>query len=93
MYRYDELDQRLVDERVAEFRDQTRRFLAGQLSEEEFRSLRLRNGLYVQRFAPMLRIAVPYGLLSSKQLRMLGHIARTYDKGYGHVSTRTNIQF
>ena len=93
MYRYDELDQRLVDERVAEFRDQTRRFLAGQLPEEEFRSLRLRNGLYVQRFAPMLRIAVPYGLLSARQLRMLGHIARTYDKGYGHVSTRTNIQF
>jgi sulfite reductase (NADPH) hemoprotein beta-component len=93
VYRYDELDQRLVDERVAQFRDQTRRFLAGQLSEEEFRSLRLRNGLYIQRFAPMLRIAVPYGLLSSKQLRMLGHIARTYDKGYGHVSTRTNIQF
>ncbi len=93
MYRYDELDQRLVDERVAQFRDQTQRFLAGKLSEEEFRSLRLRNGLYVQRFAPMLRIAVPYGLLSSKQLRMLGHIARTYDKGYGHVSTRQNIQF
>ncbi|WP_036516460.1 nitrite/sulfite reductase [Nevskia soli] len=93
MYRYDELDQRLVDERVAQFRDQTRRFLAGKLSDEEFRSLRLRNGLYIQRFAPMLRIAVPYGLLSSKQLRMLGHIARTYDKGYGHVSTRQNIQF
>jgi len=93
VYRYDELDQRLVDERVAQFRDQTQRFLAGKLSEEEFRSLRLRNGLYVQRFAPMLRIAVPYGLLSSKQLRMLGHIARTYDKGYGHVSTRQNIQF
>ncbi|HZR37346.1 MAG TPA: nitrite/sulfite reductase [Nevskia sp.] len=93
MYRYDELDQRLVDERVAQFRDQTERFLAGKLSEEEFRSLRLRNGLYIQRFAPMLRIAVPYGLLSSRQLRKLGHIARTYDKGYGHVSTRTNIQF
>ena len=93
MYRYDELDQRLVDERVAQFRDQTQRFLAGKLQEEEYRSLRLRNGLYVQRFAPMLRIAVPYGLLSSKQLRMLGHIARTYDKGYGHVSTRQNIQF
>ena len=93
MYRYDELDQRLVDERVAQFRDQTQRFLAGKLSEDEFRSLRLRNGLYIQRFAPMLRIAVPYGLLSSKQLRMLGHIARTYDKGYGHVSTRQNIQF
>jgi len=93
VYRYDELDQRLVDERVAQFRDQTQRFLAGQLSEDEFRSLRLRNGLYIQRFAPMLRIAVPYGLLSSQQLRMLAHIARKYDKGYGHVSTRQNIQF
>ncbi len=93
MYRYDELDQRLVGERVAQFRDQTRRFLAGQLSEDEFRSLRLRNGLYLQRFAPMLRVAVPYGLLSAPQLRMLGHIARTYDKGYGHVTTRQNIQF
>ncbi|MDE0853795.1 MAG: nitrite/sulfite reductase [Nevskia sp.] len=93
MYRYDELDQRLVDERVAQFRDQTQRFLAGKLSEEEFRGLRLRNGLYLQRFAPMLRISVPYGLLSSAQLRKLGHIARTYDKGYGHVSTRQNIQF
>ncbi len=93
MYRYDEFDQRLVDERVAQFRDQTRRFLAGKLSEEEFRSLRLRNGLYIQRFAPMLRVSVPYGLLSSPQLRMLAHVARTYDKGYGHVSTRQNIQF
>lgn len=93
MYRYDEFDQRLVDERVAEFRDQTRRFLAGKLSEEEFRSLRLRNGLYIQRFAPMYRIAVPYGMLNSARLRMLAHIARTYDKGYCHVSTRTNIQF
>jgi sulfite reductase (NADPH) hemoprotein beta-component len=93
VYRYDEFDQRLVDERVAQFRDQTRRFLAGKLSEEEFRSLRLRNGLYIQRFAPMLRVSVPYGLLSSPQLRMLAHVARTYDKGYGHVSTRQNIQF
>jgi sulfite reductase (NADPH) hemoprotein beta-component len=93
MYRYDEFDQALVDQRVAQFRDQTQRFLAGKLSEDEFRSLRLRNGLYVQRFAPMLRIAVPYGLLSSAQLRMLAYIARTYDKGYGHITTRQNVQF
>ena len=77
MYIYDEIDQRLVDERVAQFRDQTRRFLAGKLSEDEFRPLRLRNGLYIQRYAPMLRIAIPYGLLSSRQLRKLAHIART----------------
>jgi sulfite reductase (NADPH) hemoprotein beta-component len=93
MYRYDQYDQSLVDERVVQFRDQTRRFLAGELPEDEFRALRLRNGLYIQRFAPMLRIAVPYGLLSSAQLRMLAHIARTYDKGYGHFTTRQNIQF
>ena len=93
MYRYDAYDQRLVDERVAQFRDQTRRFLAGQLPDEEFRALRLRNGLYIQRFAPMLRISVPYGLLSAQQVRMLAHIARTYDKDYGHFTTRQNIQF
>ncbi len=93
MYRYDQYDQTLVDERVSQFRDQTERFLAGQLPEEEFRALRLRNGLYIQRFAPMLRISVPYGLLSSEQVRMLAHIARTYDKGYGHFTTRQNIQF
>ncbi|MFA5940248.1 MAG: nitrite/sulfite reductase [Sinimarinibacterium sp.] len=93
MYRYDEYDQALVDQRVAEFRDQTQRFLAGQLPEDEFRALRLRNGLYLQRFAPMLRISIPYGLLSSKQVHMLAHIARTYDKGYGHFTTRQNIQF
>src|SRR5688572_29966535 len=93
MYRYDEIDQRMVDERVAQFRDQTRRFLAGNLSEEDFRPLRLRNGLYIQRFAPMLRIAIPYGLLSAPQVRKLAHIARRYDKGYGHFSTRQNIQF
>jgi len=92
MYRYDEIDQRLVDERVRQFRDQTRRFLAGQLSEEEFRALRLRNGLYIQRYAPMLRIAIPYGLLSSKQLRKLAEIARKYDRAYGHFSTRQNLQ-
>jgi sulfite reductase (NADPH) hemoprotein beta-component len=93
MYVYDAIDQRLVEERVAQFRDQTRRFLSGKLSEDEFRPLRLRNGLYVQRHAPMLRVAIPYGLLSSTQLRKLAHIARTYDRGYGHFSTRQNIQF
>jgi sulfite reductase (NADPH) hemoprotein beta-component len=93
MYRYDNYDQKLVNERVAAFRDQTRRFLAGQLHPDEFRALRLRNGLYQQRFAPMLRISIPYGLLSSTQLRMLAHIARTYDRDYGHFTTRQNIQF
>lgn len=93
MYRYDQYDQTLVDERVAQFRDQTERFLAGQLPEEDYRALRLRNGLYIQRFAPMLRISIPYGLLSSAQVRMLGHVARTYDKGYGHFTTRQNMQF
>ncbi|MBX3661785.1 MAG: nitrite/sulfite reductase [Burkholderiales bacterium] len=93
MYRYDEVDQRLVDERVAQFRDQTRRHLAGQLSEDDFRPLRLQNGLYIQRFAPMLRVAIPYGLLSSRQLRALAYIARRWDRGTGHFSTRQNIQF
>ena len=93
MYRYDQYDQQLVDERVAQFRDQTRRHLEGKLSADEFRPLRLRNGLYMQRFAHMLRISIPYGLLSSKQVRMLAHIARKYDKGYGHFTTRQNIQF
>jgi sulfite reductase (NADPH) hemoprotein beta-component len=92
MYLYDEIDQKLVDERVSQFRDQTRRYLAGKLSEEEFRALRLRNGLYIQRYAPMLRIAIPYGLLSTKQLRKLAYIARKYDRGYGHFSTRQNLQ-
>ncbi len=92
MYRYDAYDQRIVDDRVAQFRDQTRRYLAGELSEDEFRPLRLQNGLYVQRFAPMLRIAVPYGMLSSRQLRMIADISRRYDRGYAHVSTRQNIQ-
>src|SRR5579862_3207098 len=92
MYIYDNIDQRLVDERVAQFRDQTRRFLAGSLSEDDFRALRLRNGLYLQRHAPMLRIAIPYGLLSSRQLRKLADIARRYDRGYGHFSTRQNLQ-
>ncbi|WP_287366638.1 nitrite/sulfite reductase [Thauera sp.] len=93
MYQYDEYDQRIVDERVAQFADQTRRYLAGELTEDEFRPLRLQNGLYIQRHAPMLRIAVPYGNLNSKQLRTLAHIARTYDRGYGHITTRQNIQF
>ena len=92
MYRYDEIDQQLVDERVRQFRDQTRRFLAGELSDEEFKHLRLRNGLYLQRHAPMLRIAIPYGLLASTQLRKLAHVARTYDRGYGHFTTRQNLQ-
>jgi len=92
MYRYDALDQRIVEERVAQFRDQTRRFLAGRIPEEEFRALRLRNGLYVQKHAPMLRIAIPYGLLSARQLRKLAGIARRYDRGYGHFSTRQNLQ-
>ena len=93
MYKYDNYDQTIVNERVAQFRDQTSRFLAGQLSEDEFRPLRLMNGLYLQRYAPMLRVAIPYGLLSAPQLRMLAHIARKYDKGYGHFSTRQNIQY
>jgi len=92
MYRYDSTDQALVDQRVAQFRDQTRRFLAGELSEDEFRPLRLRNGLYIQRFAPMLRIAIPYGLLSTRQLRMLASITRRYDRSYGHFTTRQNLQ-
>jgi sulfite reductase (NADPH) hemoprotein beta-component len=93
VYRYDQIDQTLVNERVAQFRDQTRRFLTGELSEDEFRPLRLRNGLYIQRFAPMLRVSIPYGLLSTRQLRMLAHIARTYDRNYGHFTTRQNIQY
>lgn len=93
MYQYDEHDQRLVEERVTEFRDQTHRFLAGDLNEDQFRPLRLMNGLYVERFAPMLRVAIPYGELSSSQLRKLAFIARAYDRGFGHVTTRQNIQF
>ena len=92
MYVYDELDQALVEQRVAEFRDQVQRHLAGELTEEQFRPLRLRNGLYLQRHAPMLRIAVPYGLLSARQLRKLADIARRYDRGYGHFTTRQNLQ-
>ena len=93
MYVYDQYDQHIIEERVRQFRDQTRRYLAGELKEDEFRPLRLQNGLYIQRYAPMLRIAVPYGLLSSTQVRTLARIARHYDKGYAHISTRTNVQF
>lgn len=93
MYHYDKYDHQMLADRVAQFRDQTDRYLDGKLSEAEFLPLRLQNGLYVQRLAPMLRIAVPYGLLSSIQLRKLAHIAREYDKGYGHFTTRQNIQF
>src|SRR5437764_5718372 len=93
MYRYDSYDHRFVAERVAQFRDQTQRCLAGQLSEDEFRPLRLQNGLYIQKYAPMLRISVPYGVLSTTQLRKLAHIGRKYDRGYGHFTTRQNIQF
>lgn len=92
MYKYDKIDHQIVKERVTQYRDQTRRYLAGALAEEEFRPLRLQNGLYIQRHAPMLRIAVPYGMLSSKQLRKLGDIAKKYDKDYGHFSTRQNLQ-
>ena len=93
MYIYDEYDQQIVEDRVKQFRDQTRRFLAGELSESEFLPLRLQNGLYVQRYAPMLRVAIPYGLISARQVRKLAFIARTYDKGYVHFSTRQNVQF
>ncbi len=93
MYKYDDFDRTFVAERVAHYRAQTERYLDGKLSEDEFLQLRLRNGLYVQRLAPMLRVAVPYGTLSADQLRMLAHIARRYDRGYGHLSTRQNMQF
>ena len=93
MYVYDQVDRTLVNERVAQYRDQVRRFLAGDLSEDEFRPLRLQNGLYMQRHAHMLRVAIPYGLLSATQLRMLASIARRYDRGYGHFTTRQNIQY
>ena len=92
MYKYDNYDHKIVNERVEQFRDQTRRYLAGEIADEEFLPLRLQNGLYVQRLAPMLRIAVPYGMLSSRQVRKLAHISRVYDKGYVHFTTRQNIQ-
>lgn len=93
MYQYDQYDQQMVDDRVAHYREQTQRYLAGELEEARYRPLRLKNGLYVQRLAPMLRVAIPYGSLNATQLRMLAHIARHYDKGYGHFSTRQNIQY
>lgn len=93
MYKYDQYDQSIVDARVAEFRDQVERRLSGALSEDQFKPLRLMNGLYLQLHAYMLRVAVPYGTLDSRQMRMLGHIARKYDRGYGHFTTRQNIQY
>lgn len=92
MYTYTEFDQQLIDERVAQFRDQTQRYLKGELSEDEYRPLRLQNGLYVQRYAPMFRIAIPYGLINSRQLRKLAELAQKYDRGYAHISTRQNVQ-
>ena len=93
MYRYDEFDHTFVEQRVAQFRDQVARRMSGELTEEQFRPLRLMNGVYLQLHAYMLRIAVPYGTLSSRQMRTLAHIARKYDKGYGHFTTRQNIQY
>ncbi|HWQ37033.1 MAG TPA: nitrite/sulfite reductase [Burkholderiales bacterium] len=93
MYAYDRVDRALVAQRVAQYRDQVRRFLAGELTEDEFRPLRLQNGLYLQKHAPMLRVAIPYGVLSAHQMRTLAGIARRYDRGYGHFSTRQNLQF
>src|SRR6516225_5522485 len=92
MYRYDEFDARFVRERVREFRAQVERRLDGSLTEDEFKPLRLQNGLYLQLHAYMLRIAIPYGTLASRQLRQLAHIARKYDRGYGHFTTRQNLQ-
>src|SRR5262245_38391211 len=93
MYAYDEIDRTLVNERVAEFRDQVKRRLSGELTEDEFKMLRLQNGVYLQLHAYMFRVAIPYGTLSSQQMRRLAHVARKYDRGYGHFTTRQNIQF
>lgn len=93
MYKYDEHDQTIVNERVRQFKGQTDRYLKGELSDEEFLALRLQNGLYIQRLAPMLRIAVPYGMLNSTQVRKLAELCRKYDKGYAHFTTRQNVQF
>ena len=93
MYKYDQYDQEMVDTRVAEFRDQVRRRLDGSLTEDQFRPLRLQNGLYLQLHAYMLRVAIPYGTLSSKQMHVLADIARRYDRDYGHFTTRQNLQF
>lgn len=93
MYVYNEVDQQLVNQRVDQFRDQTQRFLNGEIADDEYRMLRLMNGVYIQRHAPMLRVGVPYGQMTSEQLRALAQVSRTYDKGYGHFTTRQNIQF
>ena len=93
MYQYDKYDEQMLDDRIMQFRDQTNRYIAGKLSDTEFLPLRLQNGLYIQRLAPMLRVAIPYGMLSSTQLRKLSFIANHFDKGYGHFTTRQNIQF
>jgi sulfite reductase (NADPH) hemoprotein beta-component len=93
MYRYDEIDREVLADRVAEFREQCDRRLSGAMTEDQFKPLRLMNGLYLQLHAYMLRVAIPYGALNSAQLRVLANIARTYDRGYGHFTTRTNIQF
>ena len=93
MYKYDQYDQAIVDARVAEFGDQVRRRLAGDMTEDQFKPLRLMNGLYLQLHAYMLRVAIPYGTLDSRQMRMLAHIARKYDRDYGHFTTRQNIQY
>ena len=93
MYQYDQYDQRAVQERAAQFLGQVERRLSGEILEDEFKPLRLQNGLYMQLHGYMLRVAIPYGLLSSKQIRKFAHIARTYDKGYGHLTTRQNLQY
>src|SRR4029079_5263865 len=93
MYAYDELDRTIINERVTEFRDQVKRRLSGELTEDEFKMLRLQNGVYLQLHAYMFRVAIPYGTLSAKQLRALAHVARRYDRAYGHFTTRQNIQF
>ena len=93
MYKYTTLDQALIQERVDQYRDQLNRNLSGELLDEEFRPLRLQNGLYIQRHAPMLRVAIPYGLISSVQLHAVADIADKYDRGYAHFSTRQNIQY
>lgn len=93
MYRYDDFDRQLVLERTEQFREQVKRRLSGDITEDQFRPLRLMNGVYLQLHAYMLRVAVPYGTLRAEQLRQLGYIARRYDKGYGHFTTRQNIQY
>ncbi len=92
MYKYDSIDRQLVNQRVAQFRDQVSRWQAGELTDDEFRPLRLQNGLYIQRHAPMFRIAVPYAMMNSAQLRTLASVARKYDRGYGHFTTRDILQ-